>query len=99
MAHVAGSRRLGRGPATPAGEPASTLPASTPPASTPAPAPSAPFPAATATDLVVVGRIGRPQGIKGEVTVEVRTDDPDDRFAVGRVLTTAAGPLTVESSR
>ena len=34
-------------------------------------------------DLVVVGRIGRPQGMKGEVTVEVRTDDPDDRFADG----------------
>jgi 16S rRNA processing protein RimM len=50
----------------------------------------------------VVGRIGRPQGIKGEVTVEVRTDDPEDRFAPGRVLQTEPeerGPLTVESSR
>jgi 16S rRNA processing protein RimM len=50
----------------------------------------------------VVGRIGRPQGIKGEVTVEVRTDDPDDRFATGRVLQTdpeERGPLTVEASR
>lgn len=53
-------------------------------------------------DLIVVGRIGRPQGIKGEVTVEVRTDDPDDRFASGRVLQTEPaerGPLTVDSSR
>jgi 16S rRNA processing protein RimM len=53
-------------------------------------------------DLIVVGRIGRPQGIKGEVTVEVRTDDPDDRFAVGRVLRTdppERGPLTVAGSR
>src|SRR4051812_14418663 len=50
-------------------------------------------------DLVVVGRIGRPQGVKGEVTVEVRTDDPDDRFADGAVLTTETGTLTVESSR
>ncbi|MFO7252986.1 MAG: ribosome maturation factor RimM, partial [Actinomycetes bacterium] len=25
---------------------------------------------------LVVGRIGRPHGIRGEVTVEVRTDDP-----------------------
>ena len=50
-------------------------------------------------DLVVVGRIGRPQGIKGEVTVEVRTDDPDDRFADGAVLFTETGTLTVESSR
>ncbi|MCU1603016.1 MAG: rRNA processing protein RimM [Frankiales bacterium] len=50
-------------------------------------------------DLVVVGRIGRPQGVKGEVTVEVRTDDPDDRFADGAALTTETGTLTVESSR
>ena len=49
--------------------------------------------------LIVVGRIGRPQGIKGEVTVEVRTDDPDDRFRPGRVLTTETGTLTVEGSR
>ena len=51
---------------------------------------------------VSIGRIGRPQGIKGEVTVEVRTDDPQDRFAAGRVLVTdpvERGPLTVESSR
>jgi 16S rRNA processing protein RimM len=50
-------------------------------------------------ELIVVGRIGRPQGIKGEVTVEVRTDDPDDRFAAGRVLLTDTGTLTVEGSR
>ena len=53
-------------------------------------------------DLVVVGRIGRPQGIKGEVTVEVRTDDPEARFAAGAVLLTdpaERGPLTVEVPR
>ncbi|MFC6017411.1 ribosome maturation factor RimM [Plantactinospora solaniradicis] len=38
--------------------------------------------------LLVVGRIGRPHGIRGEVTVEVRTDDPEARFAVGTVLRT-----------
>jgi 16S rRNA processing protein RimM len=32
---------------------------------------------------VVVGRIGKPHGIRGEVTVEVRTDEPERRFAVG----------------
>jgi 16S rRNA processing protein RimM len=32
---------------------------------------------------VVVGRIGRPHGVRGEVTVEVRTDEPERRFAVG----------------
>ena len=35
---------------------------------------------------VVVGRIGRPQGIRGEVTVEPRTDEPDERFAPGNTL-------------
>jgi 16S rRNA processing protein RimM len=50
-------------------------------------------------DLVVVGRIGRPQGIKGEVTVEVRTDDPDERFAPGATLITEQGLLTVAQSR
>jgi 16S rRNA processing protein RimM len=37
---------------------------------------------------VVIGRIGKAHGIKGEVTVEVRTDDPDGRFAEASVLTT-----------
>lgn len=52
--------------------------------------------------LVVVGRIGRPHGIRGEVTVEVRTDSPDDRFAPGSVLATEParlGPLTVAAAR
>jgi 16S rRNA processing protein RimM len=53
-------------------------------------------------DLLVVGRIGKPQGIKGEVTLQVRTDDPDSRFAAGAVLLTDPpdrGPLTVAASR
>jgi 16S rRNA processing protein RimM len=52
--------------------------------------------------LVVVGRIGRPHGIRGEVTVEVRTDSPDVRFAPGSVLATEParlGPLTVAAVR
>ena len=51
---------------------------------------------------LVVGRVGRPHGIRGEVTVQVRTDDPGRRFAAGSVLATepaARGPLTVLSSR
>jgi 16S rRNA processing protein RimM len=51
---------------------------------------------------VIVGRIGRPHGIRGEVGVEVRTDEPDRRFAVGaRVLTDTvpARTLTVTSAR
>jgi 16S rRNA processing protein RimM len=35
---------------------------------------------------LVVGRVAKSHGIKGEVVVEVRTDEPDDRFAVGTVL-------------
>ena len=49
-------------------------------------------------DTVVVGRIGRPHGVRGEVTVEVRTDDPALRFVPGATFRTdppARGPLTV----
>ena len=35
---------------------------------------------------VIVGRIGRPHGIRGEVVIGVRTDEPDLRFAVGSVV-------------
>lgn len=35
---------------------------------------------------VLVGRIGKPHGIRGDVTVDVRTDEPERRFAVGAVL-------------
>lgn len=51
---------------------------------------------------VVVARVGRPHGIKGEVTVEVRTDEPESRLAPGAVLRTdppEVGPLTVASGR
>jgi 16S rRNA processing protein RimM len=51
---------------------------------------------------LVVGRVGRPHGIRGEVTVQVRTDDPDLRFAAGSLLATepaAQGPLTISASR
>jgi 16S rRNA processing protein RimM len=51
---------------------------------------------------VTVGRVGRAHGLRGEVVVEVRTDDPDRRFAVGAVLPTepeSVGPLTVAGVR
>ncbi|WP_275560940.1 ribosome maturation factor RimM [Streptomyces sp. 5-6(2022)] len=51
---------------------------------------------------LVVARIGRAHGIKGEVTVEVRTDEPELRLGPGAVLATepaSAGPLTIESGR
>jgi 16S rRNA processing protein RimM len=51
---------------------------------------------------VTVGRIGRPHGIRGDVVVGVRTDEPEARFAVGARLDTdppAPGPLTVAAVR
>lgn len=56
---------------------------------------------------VVVGRIGKPHGIRGEVTVDVRTDEPDRRYVVGAVLQVeaprgsafAARTLTVRRTR
>jgi 16S rRNA processing protein RimM len=35
---------------------------------------------------VVVGRIGKAHGLRGDVTINVRTDEPERRFAVGAVL-------------
>ncbi len=63
------------------------------------------------TTEVVVGRIGKAHGIKGELSVEPRTDEAERRFAVGAVLATqtpdgaaAQGPgrpafLTVAGTR
>jgi 16S rRNA processing protein RimM len=51
---------------------------------------------------LVVGRIGRAHGVHGEVAVEVRTDDVDQRFAPGTQLATdppEQGPLTVVRAR
>lgn len=46
-----------------------------------------------------VGRIGRAHGILGEATIEVRTDEPERRFAVGAEVLTETGKLTVSSAR
>jgi 16S rRNA processing protein RimM len=51
---------------------------------------------------VTVGRIGRAHGIRGDVVVGVRTDEPELRFAVGSRLDTDradVGPLTVAAAR
>jgi 16S rRNA processing protein RimM len=51
---------------------------------------------------LVAGRIGRAHGLRGEVVVDVRTDRPDVRFAVGAELSTAParhGPLTIATVR
>lgn len=62
--------------------------------------------------LVTVGRIGRAHGLRGEVSVDIRTDEPERRFAPGSSLrfelparsgsgdgAPAGGTLTVRSSR
>jgi 16S rRNA processing protein RimM len=57
-------------------------------------------------DEVVVARIGKPHGLRGEVTVQLHTDDPDARLAIGSVLATQAAQgsgvpqaLTIRSTR
>ena len=51
---------------------------------------------------LTVAIIGAPHGLKGEVRLDVRTDVPERRLAVGTMLETdpqEAGPLTIERSR
>jgi 16S rRNA processing protein RimM len=59
---------------------------------------------------LIVGRIGRPHGVRGEAVIGVRTDEPDLRFTVGAVLdvdrtlpagedAAGGGQLTVASAR
>ncbi len=48
---------------------------------------------------VVVGRIGKPHGIRGEVTVDVRTDEPERRYADGAVLLVEAPRGSAFSAR
>jgi 16S rRNA processing protein RimM len=56
----------------------------------------------TAEDELVVGRLGRAHGVRGDIAVEVRTDAPELRFAPGVTLRTEpadVGPLTVSASK
>jgi 16S rRNA processing protein RimM len=50
---------------------------------------------------VVVGRLGRPHGVHGEISVEVRTDDPENRFAIGAKITVKENnqKLTIAATR
>jgi 16S rRNA processing protein RimM len=54
----------------------------------------------------VIARIGKPHGLLGEVTVQLHTDEPERRLAVGTAIDTEAAPgtgvpraLTVRSTR
>lgn len=48
---------------------------------------------------VVVGVVGRAHGLRGEVVIDLRTDEPERRFAIGQVLRfeDAQRTLTVSS--
>lgn len=49
---------------------------------------------------LLAGRVGRPHGLRGEVTVDVRTDAVDTRFAVGAALQRGeGGPVLVVAGR
>jgi 16S rRNA processing protein RimM len=51
---------------------------------------------------VVVARVGKAHGLRGEVTVQVLTGAPDERFVPGAVFGTepaSAGPLVLRSAR
>lgn len=48
---------------------------------------------------VVVGRIGRAHGVRGEVAIDVRTDEPERRFAPASTLIAGDRTLTVAKTR
>lgn len=50
---------------------------------------------------VVVGQVGRAHGIRGDVAIDLHTDEPERRFAPGSVLRVEGSrrTLTVESAR
>lgn len=52
-------------------------------------------------DLLRVCRIGKAQGLKGEVTVQIFTDEPYERFEPGNILCTANGEreFVIENAR
>ena len=54
-------------------------------------------------EMVLVGRIARPHGIRGEVVIDPSTDFPEDRFAEGATVFAerggAASPMIVAASR
>ena len=62
-------------------------------------------PTASGSGVLLVGIVVRPHGLRGELVVDVRTDSPEERFAAGAVLASAAadgsvaGVVTVESAR
>lgn len=53
-------------------------------------------------ETFVVARVGKPHGLRGEVTVQVHSDDPQSRFVPGASFVTDpedTGPLTLSTVR
>lgn len=53
---------------------------------------------------LLVGRVAKAHGIGGELAVDIHTDEPEERFAPGAVLTArlrdrSVRPVTVETAR
>lgn len=46
-----------------------------------------------------IGRIGRAHGIRGEVNVDIRTDEPGQRFAPGSSVVVGSRALTIKAAR
>lgn len=49
--------------------------------------------------MLLVGRVTKAHGLRGDVVVDLLSTEPEVRLAPGSVLSTASGPLTVESAR
>ena len=49
--------------------------------------------------MLLVGRVTKAHGLRGEVVVDLFSTEPEGRLATGSVLATERGPLTVESAR
>ena len=49
--------------------------------------------------MLLVGRVTKAHGLRGDVVVHLLSTEPEVRLAPGSVLDTVRGPLTVESAR
>lgn len=56
---------------------------------------------ATPTERVLIGTLGKPHGLRGELTVYLRTDEPERRFAPGASIEVGQGgkPMTVAATK
>lgn len=51
------------------------------------------------TERVLIATIGKPHGLRGDVTVRLATDEPERRFAAGTPVFLEQRPATVRGSR